>query len=160
MKNPKRRRASAAFPAFVPANRVTKARIEAWIYEWAERLGLRDWHISYALKRAWDMSGSAVGEITIGAATSNASIDFLTPGDLHPYGYEKTNYELIVVHELMHLRFHVAEGAWPRDKRDPLAHIAHESAIHYAAKAMLAAKYGYKSYNHLLAEYRQHEATS
>ncbi len=112
-----------------------KEAIES-LKEWQDRLFLNDWIIKIQLVPLTDLIGQNTYELSNKA--SLISIDpYCNKGDM---GMTKDPHELILVHELLHLKFTLTDGVNKTTEGLFLSFHEH-SLIEQMAKSLIMAKY-------------------
>ena len=91
----------------VPANDVDLiAQLYTWLPMWQRLLRLQDWNITVNVKRRYQMSDpGAIGLCIRYTDSKDADIDILSVQDISAYKGDDADYELTLVHELLHVHF-------------------------------------------------------
>ena len=107
---------------------------------WQRRLRLSDWHVTVKLCRLREMGDKCVGSIRSFLESKDATMYLLSPIDLplicsDEYLEESSNYDLTIVHELLHLHF----APFQSDDDESPAGIAQEQAVNCISQALINA---------------------
>ena len=105
---------------------------------WQKRLRLADWHVVVKLCRLNEMGRDCVGCIFVYNESKDAVMMVLSPLDLplvsEHFSQEERNYDLTIVHELLHLHF----APFQEDDTTPKG-VAQEQAINCISQALVSA---------------------
>lgn len=105
---------------------------------WQRVLRLQDWDVRLDIARMADLGVGTLGECDPSAVKRQAKITLLDERDLGPQKFwfdgESWDWEITLVHELLHLHLHDVVG---KDYQTP-AGLAAERAIHAISKALVA----------------------
>lgn len=107
---------------------------------WQERLRLRDYQIKLQVARQHQLGEGTLGDVDLGSGSKRQGlIRLLHPDDLGGQGFhfdgEVWDWELTLVHELIHVHFHdCLPPDWTHDR---LLNRAVERAIDALAKALI-----------------------
>ncbi len=105
---------------------------------WQKRLRLSDWHVVVKLCRLNEMGRDCVGCIFVYNESKDAVMMVLSPLDLplitEHFAQEESNYDLTIVHELLHLHF----APFQEDDTTPRG-LAQEQAINCLSQALVSA---------------------
>lgn len=118
---------------------IDQPQLERWLKKWQAVLRLQDWHIAVEIKRDRDMDG-ALGRTNYRRKTKEGVIRILSPLDANPNTLYPTDhdYELTLVHELLHFHFAPFYVPAPDDPDETDAvHVAQELAIDLIAGALV-----------------------
>lgn len=106
---------------------------------WQNRLALRDWEIKLGIGRMHALGDGTLGETHCHSNKRQAKVNVLDPRDVDGQGFwfdgEVHDWEITLVHELLHLHFH---DVFPRFPHKKPAGIAAERMIDAVAKALVA----------------------
>jgi hypothetical protein len=104
----------------VPANDVDLiADLYTWLPKWQRLLRLQDWNITVNVKRRYQMSEHDVlGLCRRHGDSKDADIDILSTKDIeaHQEG-DDADYELTLVHELLHIHFAYMDNDAPHARQ-------------------------------------------
>ena len=118
---------------------LTKKTLVARLAYWQKRLRVQDWKVVATIARYTALPNNGLGHVIIGHDKREAYIRVLCAEDARPYDVvdmqAALDWELTVVHELLHLHFH---DVLPDDlaKTNPKS-IAMERAIDQIAHALV-----------------------
>lgn len=107
---------------------------------WQEKLRLQDWNVTLELRRKHEMADpNSIGCIRIFEEGKDAKIHLLSPVDLVTVeecfiDHEELNYDITLVHELLHLHFHPFAEDDATQKG-----IAQEQAINILSRSIVSA---------------------
>jgi hypothetical protein len=106
---------------------------------WQERLRLQDWTLIVRVARLFDLGNATLGDIDISKVKRQALIRLLHPddfeGQLFHFDGEVRDWELTLVHELVHIHF---DDTLPADwMNDRMLLRAVERAVDAIAKALV-----------------------
>lgn len=107
---------------------------------WQKKLRLQDWNVEVTLKRHYEMAHpDCVGCTQIFDEEKDAKIELLSPLDIAGVAgsfinHEELNYDITLVHELLHLHF----SPFVEDDTTPKG-VAQEQAINAISKALVKA---------------------
>ena len=105
--------------------------------EWQERLKIKSWTIMVRICRYREFSTPEVGgEVSWKKTLETAVIRILDPDDFPPDSMRPQDMEVVLVHELLHLRFAEADMT----PRESLAERLFELAIQHTAEALVRLK--------------------
>lgn len=113
-----------------------QAEIVKQVTYWQQVLALQDWNVEVRLCRQWEMSDQfTLAETEWYLARKDAIIRVLHPKDLGGLAHrfindEESDYDITIVHELLHLHFA------PFDKGNSDG-VSHEQAINAISRGMV-----------------------
>lgn len=118
---------------------LSDAMLRAACEKWQKRLRLQDWEIRLQIARQHELGDGTLGDCDAAKFKRQALIRVLHPDDVAGQGFrfdgEAWNWELTLVHELLHLHFHDCfPDGWPA--RTP-TETAAERAIHALSVALV-----------------------
>ena len=103
---------------------------------WQAALRLQDWDVKLAIVRQGDLGGGTLGDCQPSSFKRQARIRLLDSRDLEGQGFwfdgECWDWEITLVHELLHLHLHDVVKDWSRPRG-----VAGERAIDPIAKALV-----------------------
>jgi hypothetical protein len=107
---------------------------------WQRRLRLQDWDVKFSLGRMSALDVGTLGDCEVSSTKRQARIRLLDPRDVDGQAFwfdgEAWDWEITLVHELLHLHFHdIFPDGWPH--KAP-AGTAGERTIDAVAKALVA----------------------
>jgi len=123
-----------------PAGELTIERLQACCAHWQRVLRLLDWEIRLAIVRMNDLGEGTLGDCWIAGLKQQAKIRMLDTRDVEGQAFmfdgDAWDWEITIVHELLHLRLSERDLGLKADDKDP-RWIALERTIDILAKAFL-----------------------
>ncbi len=116
---------------------LSEERLARIITEWQIRLRLLDWDIEGRIVRAHELGDGNVGDVDTQEKKAWARVRVLHPADLDGQDLflpdQAADWELVVVHELVHVLLHAALAADINVQQKQ----AEERAVHAIARALV-----------------------
>lgn len=116
-----------------------EGRLNVRVHYWQEVLRLMDWNVKVLLKRRHEMKHPhALGMNSWDMNRKAATITMCSPEDLpshnEAFDGEENDYDVTLVHELLHLHF---APFWPVDEDDGVDELPMEQAINLLSYALV-----------------------